>query len=196
MPLSEHVYCVAVGFQLTEYSNKPASDFALSLNIPLWKLFGWFRRLQLWATVDCQLHHENAPAHTSRLMQSFLVKHQITQVTQPCHSPDFMPCELWLFLKLKSPLKGKRFQTILRVKKITTGQLMVIGRIMWGHKVPILKGTEVSLSYIQCFLYLVSSINISIFILHGWTPSGQYFIYIFFSHCQFLFSNLFTRVIF
>ena len=28
---------------------------------------------------------------------------------------------------------------------------------------PTLKGTEVSLSYVQCFLYLVSSINVSIF---------------------------------
>ena len=26
--------------------------------------------------------------------------------------PDLMPCDFWLFPKLKSPLKGKRFQTI------------------------------------------------------------------------------------
>ena len=44
------------------------------------------------------------------------------------------------------------------------GQLMAIGRIMWGPKVPTLKATEASLSYAQCFLYLVSSsINVSIF---------------------------------
>ena len=44
------------------------------------------------------------------------------------------------------------------------GQLMVIGRTMWGPKVPTLKGTEASLSYVQCFLYLVSSsVNVSIF---------------------------------
>ena len=30
-------------------------------------------------------------------------------------------------------------------------------------KVPTLKGTEASLSYIQCFLYLGSSVNVSIF---------------------------------
>ena len=43
-------------------------------------------------------------------------------------------------------------------------QLMVIGRTVWGPKVPTLKGTEVSLSYVQCFLYLVSSsVNVSIF---------------------------------
>ena len=43
----------------------------LRLNIPPWKLFGWFRRLQLWATGDWQLHHNNTPAHASHLMQFF-----------------------------------------------------------------------------------------------------------------------------
>ena len=38
------------------------------------------------------------------------------------------------------------------------------GRTVWGPKVPTLKGTEALLSYVQCFLYLVSSsINVSIF---------------------------------
>ena len=40
---------------------------------------------------------------------------------------------------------------------------MAIRRTVWGPKVPTLKGTEASLSYLQCFLYLVSSINVSIF---------------------------------
>ena len=43
-------------------------------------------------------------------------------------------------------------------------QLMVIGRTVWGPKGPTLKGTEVSLSCVQCFLSLLSSsINVSIF---------------------------------
>ena len=37
----------------------------------------------------------------------------------------------------------------------------------WGPKVPTLKGTEMSLSYVQCFLYLVSSsINVSYISYH------------------------------
>ena len=43
---------------LSKYTNKSASNFTLSLNIPLWKLFGWFRRLQLWATGNWQLHQQ------------------------------------------------------------------------------------------------------------------------------------------
>ena len=71
---------------------------------------------------------------------------------------------LWLLAKLKSPLKGRRFQTISEIEENTTGELMAIGRTVWGPKVPSLKRTEVSFSYVQCFLYLVSSsINVSVF---------------------------------
>ena len=56
-----------------------------------------------------------------------------------------------------------RFQTISEIQENTTGQLMAIGGTVWGPKVPIFKGTEVSLSYVQCFLYPVSStINVSV----------------------------------
>ena len=70
------------------------------------------------------------------------------------NSPDLVPCDFWLFPKLKSPLKGKRFQTISETQENKVGQLMAIGRTVWGPKVPTLKGTEVSLSCVQCFLYL------------------------------------------
>ena len=41
-----------------------------------------------------------------------LAKHQITQVTLPHYGPDLAPCNFWLFPKLKSLLKEKRFQTV------------------------------------------------------------------------------------
>ena len=139
---------------LSEYNNESASNFALSLNIPLRKLFGWFKRLQLWASSEWQLHHDNTPTHASHLMQSFLAKHQITQATQSLYSPDLAPCDFWLFPKLKSLLKRKIFQTIDEIQENTMGHLMEIGRTVWGPKGPTLKGTEASLSYAQCFLYL------------------------------------------
>ena len=112
MLLSEHVYCVAVTFKVTEQSNEFASIFVLNLNIPPQKLFGCFRRLKLWASGDWKLHLNSMPAHASCLMQSFLAKYQITQMTQSPYSPDVAPFDLWIFPKLKSPLKGERFQTI------------------------------------------------------------------------------------
>ena len=42
------------------------------------------------------------------------------------NEPDLVPCDLWLFPKLKSPLKGNRFQTIDDIQENTMGQLMVI----------------------------------------------------------------------
>ena len=101
------------------------------------------------------------PAHTLWLVQNYLAKHQITQVTQLPYSPDLVPWNFWLFPKLKSPSKGKRFQTINEIQENMMEQLMAIGRTVWGPKVPTSKGTEESLSYVQCFLYLVpSSINV------------------------------------
>ena len=80
------------------------------------------------------------------------------------YSPDLVPYDFWLFPKLKSPLKGKRFQTIDEIHKNTMGQLMVTGRTVWGPKVPTLKGTEASSSYVPCLMYLVSSSrNVSTF---------------------------------
>ena len=48
------------------------------------------------------------------------------KMTQPPYSPDLAPCDFWLFPKLKSPFKGKRFQTISEIQENTTGQLMAI----------------------------------------------------------------------
>ena len=51
-------------------------------------------------------------------------------------------------------------------------QLTVTGRELCEVSGTYFKGTEASLSQVQCFLYLVScSLNISIF--HDWLPSGQ-----------------------
>jgi hypothetical protein len=56
-----------------------------------------------------QLQHENAPAHYTALVQAVLAKHYITQFCQrPC-SPDLSPHDFWLFPKLKSPLKWRKF---------------------------------------------------------------------------------------
>ena len=77
---------------------------------------------------DWQLHHDDVAACVSRLAQSFVVKYQITQVTQPPYSPDLAPSDFWLFPKLKSPLKGTRFEIFSGIQENTTGQLMATGR--------------------------------------------------------------------
>ena len=42
------------------------------------------------------------------------------------NEPDLAPCNFWLFPKLKSPLKGRRFQTVNEIQENTAMQLMAI----------------------------------------------------------------------
>jgi len=58
------------------------------------------------------LHNDNAPAHASLLICEFLTKHETTVVLQLPYSPYLDPADFCLFPKLKSSLKGRRFQTV------------------------------------------------------------------------------------
>ena len=65
MLLSEHVYCVAIPFKMTEQNS------ALSLNIPPRKLFEDSEGHSYGQTGDWQLHHDNEPTGASHLVQYF-----------------------------------------------------------------------------------------------------------------------------
>ena len=137
---------------LSEWSNEFASNFALSSSIPPWKLFGWFRRPQLWSTGDSSWQCICSCITSHPEVFGEISNHPGDSAP---YDPDLAPCYFWLFPKLKSPLKGKRFQTIDEIQENTMGQLMVIGRTVWGPNVNTWKGTEATLSYVQCFLYLL-----------------------------------------
>ena len=138
---------------LSEESNESAWDFELSLDIPLWKLFGWFRRLQLWATGDWQLHHNNMHLVSCRAFGK-TPNHPGDSATH--HSSDLVPCDFWLFPKLKSPLKGNRFQIINEIQENTTGQLTEIGRTVWGPSDLLWRGLRghCPMYNVCCMLYL------------------------------------------
>ena len=122
MPLSEHVSCVAVTFKMTErVEQRVCIQFCVKLEHSSTETIGMIQKAAAVGNGDWQLHHDNVPAHASHLMQSFLGKHQITQVTEPPYSPDLAPCDFCLFPKLKSPLKGKRFQTVNDIQEIWRG---------------------------------------------------------------------------
>jgi len=46
------------------------------------------------------------------LIHEFLTKHEMTVVPQPPYSPDLAPADFFLFSKLNSSLKGRRFQKV------------------------------------------------------------------------------------
>ena len=75
---------------------------------------------------DWLLHHNNAPAHSSNLVQQFLSKDSIALLRQPLYSPDIAPCDFWLFPKLKKSLKGQRFDDKTTVENNATSVLKAI----------------------------------------------------------------------
>jgi len=72
------------------------------------------------------LHHDNAPAHTSHLVQQFLAKHGTAQLQQLPYSPDLTPCDFFLFPRLKKVLKGHWFEATEDIKWNSTKTLLDI----------------------------------------------------------------------
>ncbi|PNF22736.1 hypothetical protein B7P43_G06662 [Cryptotermes secundus] len=86
----------------------------------------WRKRLELWDAHSWQLHHDNAPTHSSHLIQSFLAKHGIPQLRQAPCSRDMSPCVFWLFPILKTQLKSCRFDSCEDIIQNATAQLHAI----------------------------------------------------------------------
>ena len=72
------------------------------------------------------LHHDNAPAHASLLIRSYLAKHQTSVVPHPPYSPDLAQADFFLFPKLKTTLKGRRFQATGEIQENAIRELRII----------------------------------------------------------------------
>jgi len=84
------------------------------------------KRPEKWRDGNWILHHNDAPAHTSHLVQQFLAKHGTTQLQQLPYSPDLAPCDFFLFPRLKKVLKGHRFEATEDIKRNLTKTLLHI----------------------------------------------------------------------
>jgi hypothetical protein len=63
------------------------------------------------------LHHDNAPAHTALSVQRFLASKNMAVVPHPPYSPNLAPCDFLLFTRMKSKLKGCRFQDVTEIQE-------------------------------------------------------------------------------
>ena len=72
------------------------------------------------------LHRDNAPAHESLLIRDFLTRHEMNVVPQAPYFPDLAPADFFLFPKLKSSLKGRRFQTVEEIEENSKRNLRAI----------------------------------------------------------------------
>jgi transposase len=84
------------------------------------------KRPELWENHTLILQHDNAPTHASLLIRSYLAKYQTSLVPHPPHSPDLAPADIFLFPKIKTPLKGRRFQNIEKIKENAMKELRAI----------------------------------------------------------------------
>jgi hypothetical protein len=92
------------------------------------------RLLKLIHRVRPELHNskewfllrDNAPAHTAGAVARCLARKQVTVLHHPSYSPDLAPGDFFLFSKLKSQLKGKRFQDISTIPANVTEQIRII----------------------------------------------------------------------
>ncbi len=72
------------------------------------------------------LLHNNAPAHTSLRIHSFVSKNKVVSLDHTPYLPDLAPANYFLFSKFKITMKGKRFQSIPSIEREVTRQLNAI----------------------------------------------------------------------
>jgi hypothetical protein len=84
------------------------------------------KRPHKWSSGTWLLHHDKASCHAVLSVTEFLAKHSITVVPHPPYSPDLAACDFFLFPRLKSTLKSKRFQDVAEIQLNTTRQLQAI----------------------------------------------------------------------
>ena len=72
------------------------------------------------------LHHDNAPPHTAAITLGLIGLSRIDMVPHPPYSPDLAPCDFFLFPRLKSGLRGHRFQNLRDLKTAVSRELRAI----------------------------------------------------------------------
>ena len=157
MPLSEHVYCLAVAFKMIEQVDQ-------RICIKLCIKFEHFsaeaiRMIQKAAAMGNWWWAASSQQHTHSCITSCAV------FWQNIKSPrwlSLLTAQIWSQNHL---WKGRDFRPSVRFRKIGQGSWRQLGELCEVRSQgAYLKGTEASLSCVQCFLYLVSSsINVSFF---------------------------------
>ena len=153
--LNEHVYCVTITFKMTEQVKQwLCIKFCIKFEHSSMETIQMIQKARAMGTwwLAASPQQRTHSWITSRVEGFGKTSNHPGDLAHP--QPRFGPCDFWLFPKLKSLLKGKRFQIVDEIQENMMEQLMAIGRTVWGPRVPTLKGTEVSLSCVQCFLYI------------------------------------------
>ncbi|VVC36390.1 Transposase, type 1 [Cinara cedri] len=87
------------------------------------------KRPMLWKNKSWILHQNNAPAHNALSLKRYLAA-KGTPVLE--HAP-YSPCDFYLFSKIKSALKGTRFESMEEVKRKSTEHLNGLTKTDFQH---------------------------------------------------------------
>ena len=85
------------------------------------------KRPALFKSGQWHFHQDNAPVYNSIFVTDYLSKMGIKTVSHPPYSPEFAPCDFWLFPKLR----GCRYLTIEEMKEAMTKVIDTRG-LRWG----------------------------------------------------------------
>jgi hypothetical protein len=86
------------------------------------------KRPDKWCNNSWDLHHDTL-AHAPLIVQQFLASTKVTVIPQPHYSPDLVPCDFLLFLKMKLKLKTWHFLTTV---KWSRPNHRVMKTLMWN----------------------------------------------------------------
>ena len=153
MPLSEFGYCVAIPFKITERVEQQRICIRFCIKVEhssmetVWMIHKAAVMGKSWLTASswqCIMSYAEFFAKTSN---------------HPGDSDSLQPrygnLRLLPFPKTKIIFEREEISDFDEIQENTMGQLMMIRRTVWGPKEATLKGTEASLSCVQCFLYLL-----------------------------------------
>ena len=70
-----------------------------------------------WHNNSRAQHHDNVPAHVLHNVRQFLSSTKMTVIPHPPYSPDLVPCDFFLFPKMKLKLKGRHVQSTEEIQK-------------------------------------------------------------------------------
>jgi hypothetical protein len=82
-------------------------------------------RPQFRAQGSWVLLHDNAPSHSALVVEAFLPKHGVVEISHPPYS-HLAPGDLFLFPTVKTAIKVKRFQDVEDIKKNVTAELNAV----------------------------------------------------------------------
>jgi hypothetical protein len=84
------------------------------IHVKKWRSSSWF------------LLHDNVPTHGPVLVKYPLAKNNVTTPEHPPYSPDLSPADFYMFSRLISAMKGRRFCDATDIIKNATIELKII----------------------------------------------------------------------